>query len=109
MRKTEEIAAIKTGIRNATSCSPKILIDVLDRMEKRVCWLGPAYWNRSWEGVEAMCSRYVFASSPLSGTLSPRRQSKAKKNANVTGVFKEYFSLSNVINLTVFTFYECDS
>ena len=74
-----------------------------------MCWLESKYWNRSWEGVEEICTRYVFASSPLSGKLSPGRQSNTNTNANMTGVFKEYFSLSNVINLTVFKFYECDS
>ena len=98
MRKIDIIAARKTGTRNATSFSPKILIDALDRMEKRVCWLESKYWNRSWEGVEEICSRYVFASSPLSGKLSSGRQSNANTNANMTGVFKEYFSLLNVIN-----------
>jgi len=57
MRKMEMTAAIKTGSRNASSCSPRILIDVLDRIEKRLCWLFPAYWNRSCDGVEATCSR----------------------------------------------------
>ena len=43
MRKTEITAAIKTGSRKATSYSPRIFIDALDRIEKRLCWLFPAY------------------------------------------------------------------
>ena len=102
MRKIDIIAARKTGTRNAVSFSPKILIDALDRMEKRVCWLGPAYWNRSWEGLEEICSRYVLASSPLSGALSPNKHNKAKKRTNITGALKEYSSLLGVINLNIF-------
>jgi hypothetical protein len=102
----ERIAARKTGIRNAASFSPKILIDALDRMEKRVCWLGLVYWSRSWDGVEEICSRYVFASSPLSGALSPNKHNKAKKRTNITEVLKEYFSLLGVINLKIFSLYK---
>ena len=106
MRKIDIIAARKTGTRNAVSFSPKILIDALDRMEKRVCWLGPAYWNRSWEGLEEICSRYVLASSPLSGALSPNKHNKTKKRTNIVEVLKEYSSLLGVINLNIFSLYK---
>ena len=41
--------------------------------------------------------RYVLASSPLSGALSPNKHNKAKNRTNITGALKEYSSLLGVI------------
>ena len=53
----EIIAAKKTGSRNVNSYSPKTLIDALDSMEKRVCWLEPEYVNIILDRLEETCSK----------------------------------------------------